>query len=120
MTFSIFHEHSNPLFIKLGILKLHDLIFYHNAMFMYDFHNDSLPETFNTFFLPVNQRHNYNTRLASRLSYSLPHIRTNYGKFNIRYSGVKVWNEIDDETKKLKPACFKKKLKKYLLEKYSE
>jgi hypothetical protein len=33
---------------------------------------------------------------------------------------VKVWNEIDDETKKLKPACFKKKLKKYLLEKYLE
>ena len=24
---------------------------------MYDFHNDSLPETFNTFFFPVNQRH---------------------------------------------------------------
>ena len=108
MTFSIFYEHSNPLFIKLGILKLHDLVFYHNAIFMYDFHNDSLPETFNTFFFPVNQRYNYNTRLASRSSYSLPHIRTNYEKFNIRYSGVKVWNEIDDETKKLKPACFKK------------
>ena len=88
---------------------------------MYDFHNDSLPETFNTFFFPVNQIHNYDTRLASRSSYSLPHIRTNYGKFNIRYSGVKVWNEIDDETKKLKPAYFsKKKLKKYLLEKYLE
>jgi hypothetical protein len=29
-------------------------------------------------------------------------------------------SEIDDETKKLKPACFKKKLKKYLLEKYLE
>ena len=85
MTFSIFYEHSNPLFIKLGILKLHDLVFYHNAIFMYDFHNDSLIETFNTFFFPVNQRHNYNTRLASRSSYSLPHIRTNYGKFNIRY-----------------------------------
>ena len=27
MTFSIFYEHSNPLFIKLGILKLHDLVF---------------------------------------------------------------------------------------------
>ena len=120
MTFSIFYEHSNPLFVKLGILKLHDLVFYHNAIFMYDFHNDSLPETFNTFFFPVNQRHNYKTRLASRSSYSLPHIRTNYGNFNIRYSGVKVLNEIDDETKKLKPACFKKKLKKYLLEKYLE
>ncbi len=120
MTFSIFYEHSNLLFIKLGILKLHDLVLYHNAIFMYDFHNDNLPETFNTSFFPVNQRHNYNTRFASRLSYSLPHIRTNYGKFIIRYSGVKLWNEIDDEIKKLKPGCFKKKLQKYLLEKYLE
>jgi hypothetical protein len=103
-----------------GFPTCNDLVFYHNTIFMYDFHNDSLPETFNTFFFPVNQRRNYNTRLASRSSHSLPHIRTNYGKFNIRYSGVKVWNEIDDETKKLKPACFIKKLKKYLLEKYLE
>ena len=72
------------------------------------------------FIMTVNQSRNYNTRLASRSSYSLPHIRTNYGKFNIRYPGVKVWNEIDDETKKLKPAYFRKKLKKYLLEKYLE
>ena len=64
--------------------------------------------------------HNYNTRLASRSSYSLPCIRTNYGKFNIRYSGTKVWNDIDDETKKLKPSHFKKKLKKNLLLQYNE
>jgi hypothetical protein len=79
---------------------------------MYDFHSDNLPDTFNTFFLPVNHTHNYNTRLASRSSYSLPRIRTNYGKFNIRYSGAKLWNDIDDETKKLKPSQFKKKFKK--------
>ena len=59
----------------------------------------------------------YNARLASRLSYSLPRIRTNYGKFNIRYSCVKVWNENDEKTKKLKPARFKMKLKQSLLDK---
>ena len=36
MTFSNFYEHTNPIFIKLGILKLHDLVFYHNAIFIYD------------------------------------------------------------------------------------
>ena len=119
MTFSNFYEHTNPIFINLGILKLHDLVFYQNALFFYDFYNDNLPETFNAYFPPVNQRHKYNTRLASRLSYSLLRIRTNHGKFNIRNSGVKVWNEIDEETKKLKPARFKKKLKQSLLDKYS-
>jgi hypothetical protein len=103
MTFSSYYEHGNPLFIKLEILKLHDLVIYHNALFMYDFHIDNLPDTFNT-----NHTHNYNTRLASRSSHSLPRIRTNYGKFSIRYSGSKLWNHVDDETKKLKPSQFKK------------
>ena len=117
ITFSNFYDHTNPFFIKLKILKLHDLVFY--AMFMYDFYTGNLPETFNNFFLAVNQKHNYNTRLASRSSYSLYYkIRTNYGKFNIRFSGVKVWNEIDDETKSLKPPKFKIKVKNYLLDQY--
>ena len=112
MTFSSYYEHTNPLFVKLEILKIHELVFYHNALFTYEFHTGNLPVTFSSFFLPVGCVHNYNTRLASRSSYSLPGIRTNYGKFNIRYSGTKVWNDIDDETKKLKPSHFKKKLKK--------
>ena len=69
MTFSTFYEHSNPLFIKFGILILHYLVSYHNAIFIYDFHSESLPEVFNTFFSPVNCRHTYNTRYASKLFY---------------------------------------------------
>ena len=119
ITFSSCYERMNPLFVKLKILKIHELVFYHNALFMYEFHAGNLPVTFSSFFLPVGCVHNYNTRLASRSSYSLPRIRTNYGKFNIRYSGTKVWNDIDDETKKLKPSHFKKKFKKNLLLQYN-
>jgi hypothetical protein len=54
------------------------------------------------------------------LTYSIPKIRTNYGKFNIRFSGVKVWNEIDDEIKKLKPSKFIAEVKKFLPQKYKE
>ena len=68
---------------------------------MYDYYNGLLPETFNAFFIYVNEKHNYATRLASRLSYSVPLIRTNYGRFNIRYTGAKLWNEIDDTMKKM-------------------
>ena len=38
----------------------------------------------------------------------------------ICFSGVKVWNEIDDEIKKLKPSKFKAEVKKFLLQKYKE
>jgi hypothetical protein len=50
MTFSNFYDHTDPLFIKLNILKMHDLIFYWNAAFMHDFYNGNLPEIFHTFF----------------------------------------------------------------------
>ena len=76
---------------------------------MHDYHSGNLPSSFNSFFIKVNQRHSYNTRLASKISFSLPQVRTNYGKFNIR-SGVKVWNSID-KLKTLKKSAFKKKLK---------
>ena len=45
------------------------------------------------------------------MSYSLPQARTNYGNFNIRFTGVKVWNSIDDQLKTLKKSAFKKNLK---------
>jgi hypothetical protein len=38
----------------------------------------------------------YNTRLASKSSYSTPKIRTNYGIFKLRYEGTKVWNSLDE------------------------
>lgn len=73
MTFSNFYENTNPIFIKLGILKLHDLVIYHNAIFIYDFYNDNFPETFNAncFSLLIKDTNIIATRLASRLSYSL-------------------------------------------------
>ena len=61
MTFSSYYEHSNPLFVKLEILKIHELVFYHDALFMYEFHTGNLPVAFSSFFLPVDCVHNYNT-----------------------------------------------------------
>ena len=57
---------------------------------MYDFHHSNLPVVFNQFFLLVNKRHGYNTRSASKLNYSLPYGRTNYGKFSIKFVCAKV------------------------------
>ena len=80
-------------------MKLPDLAFLHTALFMYDFHSGNLPASFTSYFTQVNQKHNYNTRLASKSSYSIPKIRTNFGKFNIRYSGAKCWNLLTSPSK---------------------
>ena len=33
-------------------------------------------------------------------SYSIPKIKTNYGKFNIRFIGAKIWNSLSESAKK--------------------
>ena len=44
--------------------------------------------------------------------------RTNYGKFNIRFHGVKVWNSIPDKLKEKPLSTFKRHLTESLLDKY--
>ena len=102
MTIADFKEHTNPIFIDLKILKFHDIVWLQSAIFMHDFHHGNLPVAFNQFFLLVNKRHGYNTRSASKLNYSLTHVRTNYRKFSIKFVGVKGWNSLDEDLKNLK------------------
>ena len=114
MFFSSFDHHSNPLFKLLGIIIFPDLVKYHIGVFMYKYHNQLLPSGFNSFFTKVDQVHSYNTRHASKLSYYLPKVRTNYGKFNIRFQGPMIWNSIDEDFKRFSLSFFKLKLKEHL------
>ena len=45
-------------------------------------------------------------------------VRTNYRKFNIRFSGVKVWNALEPDIKLLSMSTFKARLKSSLISKY--
>ncbi len=118
VTFSQYDDHSTPLFKKLKIIKLYDLITFHVACFMYKFYNKLLPPVFKDFLIEVNAVHNYNTRLSSKKSYYLPKVRTNYGLFNIRFLGTKIWNSIDETVKSFSFQKFKKRLRDNYLDKY--
>ena len=118
MTFSKFHEHSSPIFKRLNIVKLPDLVTLSIAVFMYKFYNRHLPSVFDTFFTQVNKRHNYSTRSASKMFYTLPKVRTNYGKFNIRFKGPKVWNSISENYKTFSLSKFKESVKSDLFKDY--
>ena len=85
---------------------------------MYKFQNELLPIAFYSFFTRVTNIHNYNTRLAAKQSYYLPFVRTNYGKFNIRFQGPSIWNSIDDDIKLSSISMFKKKMQVQYLERY--
>ena len=56
--------------------------------------------------------HKYNTLLSAKQSCYIPKARTNYGIFNIRFHGPKVWNDIDEQLKASSlPLLKKKKIK---------
>ena len=56
--------------------------------------------------------------LLRQQHFYVPKIRTNYGKFNIRYNGPKLWNETDERFKILTPHLFKKELTKHFIKFY--
>ena len=88
-------------------MKFIDVIYYLNCIFVFKFHSNLLPSAFCNFFTPISSRHKYKTRLASRCSFCIPLVRTNYGKFNIRFKGAVVWNNIEESIKSLSLHNFK-------------
>ena len=118
ITFSKPDEHSEPLFMELVILKLTDLVTLHNALLMYHYYYNLLPSSFENFFQSVASAHSYNTRLASKSTYYINTIKTNYGKFNIHFAAVKVWNHLEESIKHLPLKTFKNKVKLNILQSY--
>ena len=51
------------------------------------------------FFVSVNTRHLHSTRLVSKASYDLLYARTNYKKFNVRFSGPPVGTPLTNPSK---------------------
>ena len=66
ISFSRYDEYTSLIFKSLNIIKFANVIYIHNAFFMYQFNNRLLPTAFINFFQSVSSRHSYNTRLASK------------------------------------------------------
>ena len=115
LSFSHFQAHTSHLFKKFNLLKVIDIIKLYTAIFMHQFHKGLLPKSVSGFFTPVCNRHRYSTRLASKSTFCLPQTRTNYGIFNIRFSGPKLWNSIEESIKSSSVFSFKKNYKQLLI-----
>lgn len=118
ITFSKRDAHSSPLFSQLGLIKFMDLVSIQTALFMFQYHHTLLPKAFDNFFLSISSKHNYNTRLASKSTYYINRVRTNYGKFNLHFSGPSIWNNLDEELKSLSLHSFKQTMKKRYVSTY--
>ena len=86
---------------------------------MHQYYNDRLPKAFNDFFSLVKHKHRYNTRLASKITYTLPLIRTNHELHSLRFYGPKLRNSVDEELKTLSVSSIKSKLQLRFISEYN-
>jgi len=60
------------------------------AVFMFQYHHNLLPKVFDNYFTCISSKHHYNSRLASKSTYHIDQVRTNYGKFSLHFSGPSI------------------------------
>ena len=105
-------------FVQLQVLKLTELFTHEVAKFMYKYTSKNLPPSF-SFFTSVASVHIRSTRLASsQYSLYLPRYKTLTLQRNIKFQGVKIWNSVPLEIKKLSFNRFKIQYK-HLLSNYT-
>ena len=61
---------------------------------MHQFFISKLPKIFYSFFIKTSDKHNVNTRFATRTTFYVPKIRTNYGKFKDLHYGIKLMRHL--------------------------
>ena len=83
---------------------------------MFDIHNNNAPTNIIRLFTKTSNIHTHATRSSTSQHYYVKNSRPNVLKNAFSRVGVKTWNDIPYELKKLSKKLFKKELKKSLLE----
>ena len=113
-------DNTTNCYLQLQVLKLNELYTYEVAKFMYKNTRKNLPPSFSSFFTSIASVHTRSTRLASsQYSLYLPRYKTLTLQRNIKFQGVKIWNSVPLEIKKLPFNRFKIQYKKHLLSNYT-
>ena len=90
ITMSKYRDHTDPLFRKLGLLKIHGINKYFISKFMYRWYHEKLPSLFT--FTPVANVRGYGTRQCTHLYCAEVKIPLGESKFS--YRAPHIWNQI--------------------------
>ena len=105
--------HTDPLFLKLEILKIKDMIKFNSAIFMFKYMNGKLPLSFNGMFIALAEPNRTK-------SYKLELVNSKYLESFPTVYLTRTWNSIPLEIKSLGSlTSFKTSFKKSFLEEYS-
>ena len=109
---------TKPIFLTLKTLPFNLIYTYNLSILMYKIQNPIITGSYNL--LPLEQRHNYNTRLVNSQNYFQNFHRTNLGKSTSSAKGITVWRNVPSEFKSLPLFLFKNKIKQYLINSLNE
>ena len=110
ITFSQCRCSMTALYSKLHLLKLTDIYKLELAKFMFQLHNNNLPNIFYESLTKLDSIHNYNTRQLTKNVYFTSSITKTIGMEAMIYRGSKLWGEIN-QLLKLRWLSFKKQYK---------
>ena len=95
---SHYRSHTAPIFYKYNILNVYDSYKLEVGVFMYQYFQNFLPSSFNTFFSKRSDIHDYHTR--NRSNFNQTRNRKKFADKTIRTTSPSTWNSIDNNDKK--------------------
>ena len=96
-TNSTYLSHTNPLFHKLKVFKIHDINTLQIALFMFKYNKELLPPVFSNFFSYNKNIHSYPTR--SRNDIHLNNPKNLLAHKSLRHHGPEIWNSLPVDIK---------------------
>ena len=129
---------SNPIFLEVGILKVHDVFKLQVIKFIYDCLSSNTPSIFWKWFTLNYLVHNYNTKantnvnivdkfkfevesvLDTNILHTQPSNLATYGAKMLKVAGPLLWNSLPEDIRNAKTVfTLKSKLKKFFIEQYT-
>ena len=101
ITFNDSFSPSEPVFLKLGLLKPDDIFTLQLTSFVYACISKLAPAVFDNYFNYISNIYDYSTRQAARGDIFVERKNTiHYGIKSVRYAGSKSWNTIPIEIRR--------------------
>ena len=95
LTFSAFRAHSSPLFARLKILIIFDLVKVLNTLFVHKVLNGNVPDEVRNYYKFTIKKHEHNTRESKAGCLEIPNVNTNsYGINSLSYQSISTWNSL--------------------------
>jgi hypothetical protein len=105
-------------YLNLRLLRLDDMHQHALAKFMHQYHNNTLPDYFSSFFEVTPNSHQYNLRQNRNNTYRVIDCRKVFTERSIRFTGPKLWGKVPASMKSLTKNKFKKEYSNSLLAAY--